>query len=79
MELTAKPPREKGADGFERYYQRLFGDRWQALRTALLRGEAAERPKVVRENAFADPIERSAFFEAFVPGPLAGTFEFERG
>lgn len=46
--MAKKPP--KGSDGFHAYYSDVYGERWPALREALL----APKKTVARVNAFVD-------------------------
>lgn len=78
---TANGPRIRlrGAAGFEAFYEREFGERWAALRTAILtRDERAGEGRVVRENRFASEARRAEAFRELAPGPLPETRVFSR-
>ncbi|OQX69215.1 MAG: hypothetical protein B6A08_05880 [Sorangiineae bacterium NIC37A_2] len=76
---TSSPARRRGPSGFEAYYEQVLGDRWPSLRASLL--SRAERPgegRVIRENAFSDASARAGHFSRLAPGPVPGTWLFDR-
>lgn len=71
--------RLRGAQGFDAFYAREFGERWPSLRAALLNKD--QRPgegRIIRENRFADESLRARAFATLPAGPLPATRTFNR-
>lgn len=67
---------ERGEEGFERYYERLWGSRWAPLRRALLEAEAR---RCVRWNGFAAREAREATSFGLPPTVLEGCYHLGAG
>lgn len=69
----------RAAEGFERHYASVYGERWSGLRTAVLDSRSFPgEGRIVRWNGFADEARRARCFEGLVPARLPGCHLFDR-